>query len=87
MDKRTPTPPLPASAEEALETIRILRAELAAVCVAVGRSKDGTGYDVDWFELHKDVKAHHSEIAPCMVCGQRRIACGENTACPGRMPR
>lgn len=29
----------------------------------------------------------HSEIAPCVVCGQRRVACGENTACPGRMPR
>lgn len=23
----------------------------------------------------------------CNVCGQHRIACGENTACPGRMPR
>ncbi len=37
-------------------TIDSLRSELAAVCVAVGRSKDGTGTDVDWFELHKEVE-------------------------------
>jgi len=32
-------------------------------------------------------EAAPTEIAPCVVCGQRRVACSENTACPGRMPR
>jgi hypothetical protein len=44
--------PLPASLGEAVEIIAHLRAELAAVAVAVGRSKTD-GYDVDWYELHK----------------------------------
>jgi hypothetical protein len=40
---------------EANVIIKHLREELAAICVALGRSKDGTGYDVDWFDLHGDV--------------------------------
>lgn len=47
---------------EAADVIESLRSELAAVCVAVGRSKDGTGYDVDWHELHK--QCARSENAP-----------------------
>ena len=48
--------------DEANEVIRVLRDELAAVCVAVGRSKDGTGFDVDWFELHKDVEQMSTKL-------------------------
>lgn len=58
-EKISPTPKsgytLPETLAEALEVIDHLRGELAKVCVAVGRSKDGTGYDVDWYELHKDI--------------------------------
>jgi hypothetical protein len=32
--------------------------EMAKIAVIVGRSKDGTGLDVDWFELADDVKSH-----------------------------
>lgn len=47
----------PKDITEAVEIIEVLREELGHICVAVGRSKDGTGFDVDWFELHKDVEA------------------------------
>lgn len=50
---------------EAADVIDALRAELAAVAVAVGRSKDGTGLDVDWFELHKDVSAKSPSSLAC----------------------
>jgi hypothetical protein len=35
--------------------------EMAKIAVIVGRSKDGTGLDVDWFELADDVKSHREE--------------------------
>ena len=49
--------------QEANEIIEILRGELARVAIAVGRTKDGTGYDLDWFALHKDIPAPRSAIA------------------------
>lgn len=40
--------------------------ELAAIAVAVGRSKDGTGRDCDWFEIAEEVKEKlaHSHALP-----------------------
>jgi hypothetical protein len=53
---------------EANVIIKHLREELAAICVALGRSKDGTGYDVDWFDLHGDVaRLARSERKRCSV--------------------
>jgi hypothetical protein len=43
------------------EAFNALREEMALIAVAVGRSKDGTGHDVDWFELHQEVKRLREE--------------------------
>lgn len=42
--------------DKVCESCEVMRGELARICVALGRSKDGTGMDVDWFELYEDVK-------------------------------
>lgn len=56
------------SATMAATSIEGMRNELAAIAVAVGRSKDGTGFDVDWHELHKDVEPRQQKPSweiPC----------------------
>ena len=79
--------------QEANEIIEILRGELARVAIAVGRTKDGTGYDLDWFALHKDIPAPRSAIAPkvrevldsfahhqCYACGWH-LEGGQDSGC------
>jgi hypothetical protein len=50
--------------------------EMAKIAVIVGRSKDGTGLDVDWFELADDVKSHREEAPRQKLTGD---AAGETT--------
>jgi len=45
------------SATVPIESVEGMRQELAAIAVAVGRSKTD-GHDVDWHALHKDVRPH-----------------------------
>lgn len=67
--------------DEANEIIRVLKEELAAICVAVGRSKDGTGFDVDWYNLQGDVRAFAASARLTMpTASEIRLAAGELTA-------
>ena len=69
------------------------RSEIIEECAAACEHQGYIGYDGHgrYYQMgaHDCAKAIRAlkEIAPCVVCGQRRVACGENTACPGRMPR
>ena len=65
------------------EEIKSLRAEMAAIAVVVGRSK-ADGFDVDWFELARDVREQADEIArlkaEAIVAGSIKLDVAVKTA-------
>ena len=74
MNERTRTPSAETNLDLANTKIDILCEELAKVAVAVGRSKDGTGFDCDWYELGNEAKEMLSAPSQAVTEGYDLLA-------------